>query len=209
MIKVIKRSVLFFFALCIWTCALAQAPVSAGAKLGELLNQFTTIEANFTQVTTDTQQQVLQRSHGRMMMERPGHFRWETQSPSHQVVITNGKKLWVYDVDLKQATEQSIADSPINPAKLLSGNIENLLKQFTVHMIPHRNMVIFQLIPKKSNQQFRSVAMAFTHDKLQSMQIENNAEQTTTFDFEDVKLNAHLSPDLFEFKAASGVDVLQ
>lgn len=208
MMNYMKRSILFL-TLFICTAVFAQAPVSASAKLDGLLNQFTTFEANFTQVTTDIQQQIMQRSNGRMMMERPGHFRWETQSPSHQIVITNGKKLWVYDVDLKQATEQSTANSPINPAKLLSGNTDALLQQFSVHMIPHRNIVVFQLIPKQSNQQFRSAAMVFMHDKLHSMQIENNAEQTTVFHFTDVKLNAHLSPNLFEFKAPSGVDVLQ
>jgi len=203
-----KRTI-FFILICTSISIFAQSPISAASKLADLLNQFTTFEANFTQTTTDTQQQVMQRSNGRMMMERPGHFRWETQSPSHQIVITSGKKLWVYDVDLKQATEQSITNSPINPAKLLSGNTDDLLKQFTVHMIPHHNLIVFQLIPKQTNQQFRSVAMAFAHDKLQSMQIQNNSEQTTTFNFSDVKLNAQLSPDLFEFKATSGVDVLK
>jgi outer membrane lipoprotein carrier protein len=206
--KYLKRSVVLL-TLLICTSIFAQTPISATEKLGELLNQFTTFEANFTQTTTDTQQHIVQRSHGRMMMDRPGHFRWETQSPSHQIIITNGKKLWVYDVDLKQATEQSVANSPVNPAKLLSGNTAELLQQFTVHLVPHRSLTVFQLIPKKANQQFRSVAMVFSHNQLQQMQIENNAEQTTTFNFSDIKLNAHLSPELFEFKAGAGVDVLR
>ena len=41
------------------------------------------------------------------------------------------------------------------------------------------------------------------------MQIENNAEQTTIFDFSHVILNEHLSPSIFQFKAPSGVDVMR
>lgn len=199
----------FLFLLFFSSVIFANSQQTAANKLSELLDQFTTFQSDFTQKTTDIQQQTLQRSNGLVMIERPGCFRWETKNPSHQIVITNGKKLWVYDVDLKQATEQSIANSTMNPAKLLSGNIDDLLNQFTVRMIPHKNIVVFQLIPKQPNQQFQSIAMAFSHDKLTSMQIENNMQQTTVFDFADIKLNTYFPSSLFEFTAPSGVNVMQ
>ncbi|EKD77067.1 MAG: hypothetical protein ACD_42C00491G0003 [uncultured bacterium] len=205
--KYFKYTVLFIFLLCTTTFASTQK--TAAEKLAGLLDQFTTFQAQFSQTTMDVQEQVLERSAGTVSIMRPGQFRWETDNPTHQIVITDGNTLWVYDVDLKQATKQSIAKSPMNPAKLLSGHTNDLLKQFTVHLIPHRTALVFQLIPKKPNQQFRSIAIAFAHEKLQSMQIENNAEQTTIFDFSHVILNEHLSPSIFQFKAPSGVDVMR
>ncbi|OGT41507.1 MAG: outer membrane lipoprotein carrier protein LolA [Gammaproteobacteria bacterium RIFCSPHIGHO2_12_FULL_40_19] len=207
--KHIKSTILFFFIIFISDTIFAATQLSAIAKLSGLLNQFSTFQAQFKQKTTDAENNVLQESAGKMMLVRPGRFRWETNNPTHQIVITDGKTLWVYDVDLKQATKQAIQNSAINPAKLLSGDTNTLLKQFDVHMVPHQNILVFHLIPKRQNQQFRSVSLAFTHDKLTGMQIENNLEQTSQFQFSDIMLNSHLSPSLFKFKAPTGVDVIQ
>lgn len=182
---------------------------TAALQLTQLLNGFSTFQAQFTQTTTDLNQQVMQQSSGTMMIMRPGHFRWETKIPTHQIVITNGKILWVYDVDLKQATKQSIQNSPINPAKLLSGDVATLMKQFSVHLIPHKNSIVFQLIPKKPMREFRSVAIAFQHHELHSMQIQNALEQTNAFVFTHVVINKPLSPDLFKFIPPQGVDVME
>jgi len=205
------RPIKFIFLGMLLFChsIFAETQSFAAVKLSELLNQFTTLQAQFKQTTVDASNHLLQHSYGRVMIQRPGRFRWETQSPTHQIVITDGKILWVYDVDLKQATKQAIQKSAINPAKLLSGNIHDLLKDFTIHLIVHSSAETFQLIPKKLNQQFHSLSMTFVHEKLSNMQIHSTLNQTTTFAFSDVRLNTHLDPLLFEFKAPSGVDVLQ
>lgn len=187
----------------------ATSELTPADQLAKLLDQFTTVKANFTQETLDIYQHVLARSKGTMMLAKPNHFRWDTQLPTHQIVITDGTTLWVYDVDLKQATKQKIENNAMNPAKLLSGNTDQTLKQFDVRMIPHKSIVVFQLTPKNSKEPFTSIAIAFTHDKLSSMHIETAQKQMSIFNFSNVKLNAHLSPDLFQFTVPAGVDVLQ
>lgn len=203
------KTIFLLFILFFCAFAFADQPLSAVGQLTELLNQFTTFKANFTQKTVDMNQETLQYSSGVVMIERPGRFRWETLKPAHQIVITNGKKLWMYDVELQQVTEQSIANNPMNPATLLSGDADQLVRQFFVRMIPHGNIFNFQLIPKKSNQQFKSIGLAFSHEKLISMRITNHMQQTTIFDFSRIALNKHLSSSLFEFVPPRGVDVLQ
>src|SRR3990167_1363509 len=187
------RHIKFMLIINLFLCHTILADtLSSADQLTRLLDQFTTLQAQFTQTTTDLNQNVLQMSRGNVMLERPGRFRWDTLQPSHQIVITNGNVLWIYDVDLKQATKQSIENMPMNPAKLLSGHVATLLKQFSIHMIPHQNIMVFQLIPKKPNRAFRSIALAFSHEKLQSRQIENTMEQTTRFNFSNVRLNDSL-----------------
>ncbi len=187
----------------------ASSQQTPAQNLSNLLNQFTTLQAQFTQKTTSAHNTLLQHSNGTVMIKRPGQFRFETLKPEHQIVITNGNDLWVYDVALKQATKQSLQNSPMNPATLLSGNVNTLLQQFTVRFNQHSDLSVFQLIPKKNHQQFRSIIIAFSHEKLSSIQIQNNLNQTTQFTFSHIKLNAHLSPSLFYFNAPSGVDVLR
>lgn len=201
------KHILFFIVLFSVT-SYAVTTHSAAEQLSQLLNHFTTLQAQFTQTTHDAQGNMMQKSMGAVMIARPGRFRFETVKPMHQIVITNGKVLWVYDVALKQATQQPIEQSQMNPARILSGHVETLLQQFTVRAISRQNTLIFELIPKKPNQQFHSVEILFTHNVLSGMQIESSAGQTTQFDFSNVKLNAPLSPSLFEFKAPKGVDTL-
>lgn len=204
-----KRLAYFILIFCFFCTTLFADTQPVSAQLVALLNQFITLKANFTQTTVDLNQQILQNSNGTVILKRPGHFRWETMKPTHQIVITNDNTVWIYDVDLKQATKQSLQNLPINPATLLSGHIDTLLKQFTVHLIPHHNIMVFQLMPKTPNNAFRSVALVFANSKLKSMHIENNMGQTTVFDFSNVIFNSVLSADLFHFSAPQGVDVLQ
>lgn len=206
--KILNRySALFLLLFCISIFAKSQ-PLAAN-QLSQLLNHFTTFQADFMQKTFSYNRQLLQKSDGSVEIMRPGNFRWTTQKPTRQLVITNGKTLWIYDVDLQQVTTQPVDQGPMSPAKLLSGQTITLLKQFDVHMIPHKSAVVFQLIPKQSNQQFRSISMAFVNNQLHSMQIQNNLEQTTIFTFSNVKINSRLSSSQFNFKAPKGVDVLR
>lgn len=182
------------------------ANASSAEQLGRLLNNFTTYQADFSQVTEDTHRQILQHSNGVMMMMRPNHFRWETKKPEHQIVITDGKTMWVYDVDLQQVTKQSIQNSPINPAKLLSGDVNALVKQFNVSEISNN---IFILTPKKQNPDFKSIRIIFSNNKLTCMQIISAMNQTSIFNFTNIIVNSHLSPTLFQLNTPKNVDVLQ
>lgn len=203
-----KKFLLVILLLCSTQLFAARNAMPAD-QLAELLNSFTTLEANFSAVTVSSSQQVLQKSTGVMMLLKPNYFRFETQMPTHQIIITDGKVLWVYDVDLKQATKQTLQNMPINPAKILSGDVSQLIKKFDVLLIPHQNILVFQLIPKKRTQAFRSVQFVFRHDELESMQIHVPTGQVSTFTFSHLVMNPRLSKALFRFAPPEGVDVLQ
>ena len=203
----LKSYLILFFLIP--ATVFAKTQLNSAAELATLLNQFTTLQTHFTQKTLNAQQIVLQTSSGTMLLKRPGHFRWETLSPSHQIVITDGNTVWIYDVDLQQATTQSLKNMPISPAKLLSGNVNALLKAFSVHAVSHQDITTFQLKPLKKNNAFDSVLLIFSHNQLISMQIKNNMNQTTVFNFSHIVLNPNLSSSLFQFRAPTDVDVLR
>ena len=50
-----------------------------------------------------------------------------------------------------------------------SGNVDEMLKQFDVVMVPHHHMLVFQLTPKKPTQSFRTIGLAFRDEKLMTM----------------------------------------
>src|SRR5580704_14348669 len=67
------------------------------------LNAIRSMTANFNQVVKAKNREV-SRSSGIMALERPGRFRWQTKSPMEQLVVADGQKMWIYDVDLEQVT---------------------------------------------------------------------------------------------------------
>ena len=203
--KLLKMLTVFFIILFSQTL-FAQTPAS---QLAQYLNAFTTFQAHFNQKTTDQNHVLLQNSKGTVTLMRPSRFRWDTQNPSHQIVVTNGKLLWIYDIDLKQVTQQSLAQSGVDPAQLLSGNVNHLLQQFNIIILKQNSSnIAFQLTPKKSSQQFKSVIMIFENNKLVQLQVINNLDQISHFKFSNIILNANLNSALFNFKAPAGVDVL-
>lgn len=202
-----KYANLAFFILVFLFSQSIFAITSSAEQLSHLLNNFTTYQANFSQVTEDAHQQLMQRSSGIMMIMRPNHFRWETKKPEHQIVITDGKTMWIYDVDLQQVTKQSIQNSPVNPAKLLSGNVNELVQQFNVSDI--RDGHFFILTPKKPNPDFKSITIIFHNQKLICMKIVSSMNQTSIFNFTNIVINAHLSPTTFQLKTSKNVDILK
>src|SRR5690242_3768866 len=93
----------------------------SSAKLNELLSNFQAMSADFYQKAM-IKKGTGKTSSGTMAIKRPGMFRWEITRPNRQLIIADGKNLIIYDVDLEQATKQSLNKDPNSPAILLSGS---------------------------------------------------------------------------------------
>lgn len=206
---------IFFFRCFFIVCMLfsqtifAENNISAAHELARYLNHFHTFQARFVQKTVDHQQHFLQSSQGTMILVRPGRFRWDTMSPSRQIVVTDGKTLWIYDIDLKQVTRQTLSKNTVDPAQLLSGHVNQIVQQFDVYVLTKtQNKIIFQLKPKKQSEQFQSILMTFTQHQLSALQVVNSLNQTTLFIFSNIILNAPINMNSFYFSAPKGVDVL-
>lgn len=185
---------------------------AALAQLQQLLSAYHTYQANFAQVTLNNQGKILQKSSGRVYMMRPGGFRWETDVPTHQIIITDGRVLWIYDIDLAQATKQPFsARVSLNPAVLLSGSLKDLMSVFTVAgVVTNDNTISFTLIPIKSQQQnFTSIMLTFQNKVWIGMQTVNNLDQRSVFTFTQVQVDTPLAENVFSFTPPPNVDVVE
>src|SRR5690606_35728590 len=99
----------------------------AAQRLTELLNQAQTLTARFSQLTLDGSGSRLQETSGELALKRPGQFRWHTDAPLEQLLVSNGKQIWLYDPDLEQVTIQTL-DQRLShtPALLLSGDVSQI-----------------------------------------------------------------------------------
>ena len=190
-------------------CAFADE-VKAAQQLSALLQRYQNFTADFSQVTFTQKGRVIQRSSGRLLLSRPGKFRWEALKPNKQIIIANNDKLWVYDVDLEQATVQKLVPGKsTDPATLLSGNVKELIKNFQVAVRDARGALWFQLLPKQKEGVFKKVLMQFKNNELVGMRVLNNLDQTSIFKFSTIQVDADIDPALFIFKPNKNVDVVR
>lgn len=178
--------------------------------LTQLLGQITMLQADFSQTIVDKSGKVLQHATGKMSLVRPGKFRWDVKHPTAQLVVTNGRKLWVYDPDLEQVTVRVMTkEAGESPALLLSESNEGLSQKFNVHTLPSQgNLQWFLLQPRSEESVFDAIKLGFANNQIQQMELRDDMGHITRIQFSNVTTNAMLSDTLFNFKPPAHVDVI-
>lgn len=203
-----KFKMLFMVVILTSTFTAAVFAETPENQLNSLLSNFHSMSANFKQ-NASIKKGTGKTSSGSMAIQRPGKFRWEIAQPNHQIIIADGKNLWIYDVDLEQATKKKLTKDTNSPAILLSGSTSAIEKRFKITSFRERgDRLHFQLKPKQNHDMFQSVELEFINQMLSIMSVNDNLGSKTTFYFSNVKVNPRLSPKLFIFQAPKNVDVL-
>lgn len=202
-----KALLLFLIALPIFPATAEEAPVQ---RLRAFLARTNTLQAEFSQVVIDEAGNPGQRSSGAFYLQRPGKFRWDYKKPYHQEIVSNGGKVWFYDVDLEQVTAKRL-DTAIGstPALLLSGEV-SLETNFKIEKQGmDEGLFWIKLVPKSEDSGFKYVLIGLDGDTLAGMELSDNFGQLTRIYFTGVKTGLKLDRNLFEFRPPPGVDVFE
>ncbi|MBS0351403.1 MAG: outer membrane lipoprotein chaperone LolA [Proteobacteria bacterium] len=178
---------------------------SSANNLEKLLANYHSYQASFSQINYNNKNKAAQRSQGLVYLAKPGKFRWEILKPYQQTVIANGDTVWIYDVDLAQATRQSLSKRGFNAAQLLTEPATELSKKFTIS----EEDGWFKLTPNKTDKGFKAAFLKFQNNQLVALKIINQLNQTNLFTFSQIQINPKLNTGLFNFKAPAGVKVLK
>ncbi|MDS4019214.1 MAG: outer membrane lipoprotein chaperone LolA [Candidatus Competibacter sp.] len=198
--------------LIVLTLGLALAvPVWAAAPspVQRYFQSLQSLRADFIQRVFDERSHVVQSSSGRMLMQRPGKFRWDYRAPAEQIIVADGERLWAYDVDLAQVTVRKL-DKALSstPLALLSGAVP-IEETFTVGEARGQDgLTWYELTPRQPQPEFRLLRVAFKGDALVSLELEDNFGQRTRLDFQKLERNPTLDPALLKFTPPPGVDVV-
>lgn len=186
------------------------ADQSAVESLADRLKPMESLTATFSQIITDDRNELMQDAKGVLAVKRPRKFYWLTQQPYEHLVVTDGVVLWQYDIDLEQITKQAFtADLDKAPALLLSGDIEQISKQFDVEVLPINNTIEqFTLTPLVEDGLFQKLTIVFDSEGLVSMSLLDNFDQLTDIQFSDVVLNPDVTDQQFQFVPPDDVDVI-
>ncbi|EDN69306.1 Outer membrane lipoprotein carrier protein LolA [Beggiatoa sp. PS] len=184
--------------------------LSANENLDNFLQGLQTLRGQFYQELYNEKGTLLERSQGKMYMQRPDQFRWEYEQPYNQLIVADGKNIFIYDIDLEQVTLRSL-DKTIGktPAFLLSRS-RQLGEDFFVNQLSQQeDKTRFELIPKDAQAQFDSIRINLRGNTLQSFELVDNLGQTTYITFRQLIRNKKLDEGLFIFTPPAGIDIIQ
>lgn len=180
------------------------------ARLTEMLNKAQTITGRFSQLTLDGSGTQLQETSGELALKRPGLFRWHTDEPMEQLLVSNGQKVWLYDPDLEQVTIQTLDQRLTHtPALLLSGDVSKISENFEITHKEGGDVVDFILKPKAKDTLFDTLRLSFRNGVINDMQLIDSVGQRTNILFLGVKMNQAIDAAQFDFKVPEGADVIQ
>ncbi len=195
-------------ALAGWAC-LSAAWADGVDDLKQFYQSTQAMRAQFKQTVFDQKGRKLQEVNGTMLLQRPNKFRWDYQKPYEQQIISDGRQVFLFDMDLQQVTVRAV-DQVLgtSPAALLAGgpNVEESFKLSRLQ--DFEGMQRVQAKPKQKDSGFQVVIIAFEHSKLAEMRLVDAFGQSTHIVFSNVEVNPALNSHQFLFTIPKGVDVV-
>lgn len=172
---------------------------NAAQQLHAQLADLNSLEAQFQQQVKDSDGELVQESTGTLALQRPNRLRWESQSPYHYLLVSDGETLWRYDADLEQLNEEPFDPELAQaPAMILSASREQLDAQFNIDMQQDGDTRDYILHPQ-DEQMYRRLVLRFKAGKLIAMELLDNLEQYTHIRFIEPHYNPSLTDSLFHF----------
>lgn len=204
----LRNIILLLAVITANTFAEAKKPTQGETFLEDFLANTRTLEASFQQTLRTHDGEVLQQTEGEFYLDRPGKFRWNYRSPYEQVIVSDGERIWIYDVDLRQVTVQKqSAGLPATPMALLEDS-STLHQNFIVSPLDDKDGVYrLKLQSKTKESDFGEIIVGLDANGLRFMQLHDQFEQVTDIVFSNVDTNKTLAKEIFEFIPPEGVDV--
>ena len=127
---------IFFFCISLSSRVALAETSSPARQLASLLANQLNFTADFTQLSFDSADVLVDRSSGHIVLSRPFHLRWETKVPFMQTIIINGDRYLQYDSDIDQLIISSLGsqDTAI-PSLLLSADALAIESSFTISRV--------------------------------------------------------------------------
>jgi len=189
----------------------AGLPAFAGSldSLDRFYGSVQTYTAQFRQVVLDEGLNPIDESSGTMQIARPGRFRWDYEPPNEQRIVSDGNKVWLYDIELEQITvrlqEKSLGRTP---ATLLAGSGDIDSSYEVRDLGPAGVLVWVGITPRDSDSGFDDMRIGFEGDQLRIIELVDGLGQTTRMTLTGGVENEPVDDSRFVLVPPQGVDVI-
>jgi len=184
----------------------ADAQPDARALLDDFARGLDSLSAEFSQITVDSHEEVVEESRGRMYFQAPDLIRWDYLEPFPQVIVADGEQLWHYDESLEQVTvrpQPAPGDSP-----MLVLTRPELLEKF-YRILPSDRPDQLRFEPLADQAEIEMARLTFRDGKPATLDLFDPFGQSTRLTLTDIERNPQIDPSVFEFEVPEGADVLE
>ncbi len=202
----------------------AAAPLPAQEPLDPLVEEILNrVEARYTQAgfearfqltSTLKAMQITDEAAGRLLVKYPGKMRWEYETPSPMLFVSDGQSLWMYQPEENQVTV-GLASEVLGGrqgASFLS-DIRLLRQAFRISLDPDgsEEVIRLKLLPEGEAYDIAEIYLKIRRDTYDIVEVVtiNLYEDHTRIQLLDFDFNAVLPDHLFRFEIPEGTDVLQ
>ena len=199
------------FALILGLAAATQAQAGGRESFDAFTRSLKGLDGQFSQQVFDSKGQRKESSSGRVALSAPRLFRWEYVKPAPQLVIADGKAVWIYDPDLSQVSTRPQGEEEQNSPLAALVDPKKLDRDFTLKDAGSREGLSWlEILPKRGEESgFRNARLGFdAGDALVRMEIVDALGQRTDIRFSGWKRNPSFAADTFRFTVPKGVDVV-
>ena len=191
---------------------LGAATLAAQADAVDALREFTrdvkSGRAAFTQTVTSPDGLKKKTSAGSFEFSRPNRFRFAYSKPFEQLIVSDGQKVWLHDIDLNQVSVRPLDQAlGATPAALLAGG--SLERDFELSALPTRDGLDWaQATPRAKDGSVTQLKVGFRGKELAALEIVDAFGQRSLLQFSAVQQGVAVPAERFRFVPPAGVDVI-
>ena len=179
-------------------------------RVQALLSQTQTLTADVTQVLIADDGIVDETKSGTLSIKRPGKFRWDYREPYEELLVTDGKTLWMWDADVDSLIERTLDETLTHtPAALLSGGVDLKSLYDLENEYSADGLSVVELTPKAQDTDFKLVRLGFKAEQVNIIELQDSFDQVTRITLSNVIQNPKLKDELFVFEAPEGIEPIK
>jgi outer membrane lipoprotein carrier protein len=198
---------ILIFLTILMLASLAQAD-DAGKRLADALRNMDNLSADFRQTLRDEDKNIVQQSRGTLALQRPGKFAWNYVEPFQQQIVADGTELWIYDVELEQATVKPMDESISNAPIMILMKQSDIGEQFEISEVGQRKFLYWiELKPRAADLEYTDIYIGLEDGRVKAMELQDRFGQSTQIVFENLRVGVVHDPKTFKFEPPPGVDV--
>ena len=190
---------------------LAANLANAGARdeLGTFTQGLKGLDGQFSQQVFDVRGKQKESASGRVAVSAPRLFRWEYVKPYPQLVIADGKTVWVFEPDLNQASRRPQGEEEANSPLAILLEPAKLDRDFITREAGVRNGVAWlEVTPRGAVAGFMAARLGVAGGQLTQLDYVDALGQRTAIAFSGWKRNPSFAKGTFNYVPGKGVDVI-
>jgi outer membrane lipoprotein carrier protein len=144
-----------------------------------------------------------------LALQAPRLFRWQVTDPYQQLIVADGKKVWVYEPDLEQVTVRDQGSEEAHSPLTVLTDLSQLDSEFTTTDAGTRDgLAWLRLVSRSKEPQFEYAEIGFDASGPRRMIFKDTLGNRTEIAFSGWERNPQLAADTFKFVPPKGTDVV-